>query len=88
MEWIALAIGFWFVLIRLHRRARSAYGGQRNLFYGRVVLHHSVVLVLVVAGVATSAGLPGGLNWIAPATLWAIVVGVTDAWVLLVEILR
>lgn len=88
LEWIVLAVVFWLVLVRIHRRARPAYGDDRNLFYGRVVLHHLVVLGLVVAGIATATGSAGGLYWIALATLWAIGVGVIDAWVLLVEILR
>ena len=33
-------------------------------------------------------GYPGGLYWVAPAALWTIAVGITDAWVLLIEILR
>ena len=88
LEWCGLALGFWLVLLRVHLRARAVYEGKTPLYAGRIVLHHSVVLLLLIAGLAAVLALPGGLYWIVAATLWGILVGVTDAWVLMVEILR
>lgn len=39
-------------------------------------------------GIATQAGAGGGIYWIVPASLGAVAVGMLDAWVLLIEILR
>jgi hypothetical protein len=43
---------------------------------------------LLAAGVSLLAGGGGGLYWLVPAVLAAIVFGLINAWVLLVEILR
>jgi hypothetical protein len=47
-----------------------------------------VVAFLAVAGATLVAGVGGGLYWFAPVVLVAIVAGLGNAWVLLVEILR
>ena len=47
-----------------------------------------VSLFLVVAGITLIAQAGGGLYWTAPATLVAVLAGLTNSWVLLVEILR
>jgi hypothetical protein len=47
-----------------------------------------VSLFLVVAGITPLVRAGGGLYWTAPATLVAVLGGVTNTWVLLVEILR
>ena len=43
---------------------------------------------LVLAGVTLLAQAGGGLYWLVPSVLAAIVFGLINAWVLLVEILR
>jgi modulator of FtsH protease len=47
-----------------------------------------LLLLLVVAGITLILQAGGGLYWIAPATLLAVLAGVVNTWVLLVEILR
>ena len=47
-----------------------------------------IPLFLVVAGIGLISQAGGGLYWIAPATLVAVLAGLTNTWVLLVEILR
>jgi hypothetical protein len=47
-----------------------------------------IPLFLVVAGISLISQAGGGLYWIAPATLLAVLAGLTNTWVLLVEILR
>ena len=56
--------------------------------YGIAVPATAVVVPTVVAGVLLLVGTGGALVWIAVATLAAIVGGLMQAWVLLVEILR
>ena len=45
-------------------------------------------LPIVLAGVSLIAGSGGGLYWIVPGVLFGVVGGITNTWVLLVEILR
>ena len=47
-----------------------------------------LVLSLVLAGVGIGTGTIGGLVWLAPAVLAAVLSGTAQAWVLLVEIRR
>jgi hypothetical protein len=42
----------------------------------------------IVGSIVLVAGSTGGLNWLAFGAAAAIVVGIADAWILLVEILR
>jgi modulator of FtsH protease len=46
----------------------------------------SVCIIVAGAGVAAQAG--GGLYWLVPATIIAIIAGLVNTWVLLVEIMR
>jgi hypothetical protein len=43
---------------------------------------------VIVAGVSEVAGAGGGLYWLVPATVLAILAGLVNTWVLLVEIMR
>jgi hypothetical protein len=54
----------------------------------RFVPSLGILLLLVVAGITLILQAGGGLYWIAPATLLAVLAGVVNTWVLLVEILR
>lgn len=47
-----------------------------------------IPLFLIVAGITLVLQAGGGLYWAAPATLVAVLAGLTNTWVLLVEILR
>jgi modulator of FtsH protease len=51
-----------------------------------VVLGSTVPVIL--AGFAVLGGLPGGLNWLAFAVLFALCAATSNAWVLLVEVVR
>ena len=88
IEWIAVAVSFAAFELSIHARSRSAYSNKRRILAGRIVTHQGVALLLAVAGIATATGLGGGIYWIVPASLGAVAVGILDAWVLLVEILR
>lgn len=55
------------ILLRVHLRAVSSYGrDQRVIVAGRIVTHHLVVLLFVLAGIGGITGAMGGLYWIAP----------------------
>lgn len=43
---------------------------------------------LFVAGISLATGIFGGLYWLAVGIILSVTVGVSNAWVLLVEILR
>ena len=45
-------------------------------------------LPFIVAGIMLMAGNPAGGDWIVPAVIFSIVAGLTNTWVLLIEILR
>ncbi len=53
--------------------------------FGPAVLTSTLILI---AGTSLVAQSGGGLYWLAPAVLLAILAGLGNAWVLLVEILR
>lgn len=63
-------------------------GRPTHEFVFRAVSAEVAVLTTVAAGAILVAGHPGGLWWQAASTGLCIGAGVTDAWVLLVEILR
>ena len=83
-------------------RAPRLDGGHGNPGKGRTVIgerpKHQVLiriagpqaatLLLVVAGALLAAGAVDGLYWQAAGVAACLVVGIADAWVLLVEILR
>jgi hypothetical protein len=48
----------------------------------------SAAVIIAFAGVATSIGLLGGLYWLVPGIVLAYGVGLLNAWVALLEILR
>ena len=54
----------------------------------RILLAESAALVPGVAGALLAAGNTGGLYWLAAGIALCLVVSITDAWVLLVEIMR
>jgi hypothetical protein len=67
--------------VRLDRRYR------RNALLAHGLARLTAVLI-VIAGVLCAAGVIGGLYWLVPAVVLAFVVGLANAWVALIEILR
>ncbi len=53
-----------------------------------VALVQLATLPLLAAGVSLAVGAGGGLYWLVPFTMFAVMTAVFDAWVLLVEIMR
>ena len=78
----------WILLGRLGR-----YGNHKSQTFGQWLLGTGgpmIVLTgsLVLAGVGLLTGSVGGLMWLAPAVLAAVLSGTAQAWVLLIEIRR
>jgi hypothetical protein len=89
IELLIAAILVAAALARLSRPStRSVEEGRRGYLIGRVGPSAILVGLLLVAGATLLARAGGGLYWLAPAVIVAILSGLANAWVLLVEILR
>jgi len=53
-----------------------------------IVLSQFATLPFCIAGISLATETLGGLYWLAPGVILSITIGVSNAWVLLVEILR
>jgi hypothetical protein len=87
---VGLAAWGWIVAIQLQllRRWGAMRADLRGPFVLRVALGQIATLPLVMAGVTVlSVGL-GGLYWLVAGTVFSILAGLFEAWVLLVEINR
>ncbi|MGD0811098.1 MAG: hypothetical protein ABSA91_15530 [Acidimicrobiales bacterium] len=88
-ELLAIALALWVVVSVILVGGRKAARGRPFHEYAvRVGTTQAAVVPAIVAGCFLLAGNLDGLWWQAAAILLCIVVGVFDAWVLLVEILR
>jgi hypothetical protein len=63
-------------------------GAPKGAAVGRFVIAAALAALFGLAGVTLAAGNGGGLDWLPPAFVLAIVIAALNAWVLLVEILR
>jgi modulator of FtsH protease len=85
-----LAVGSLAALIVLRQFAAS-YDPEhqtRNQLAGHLALGALGVIPFVIAGISLLAETGGGFYWVLAGVVGAIVGGVANAWVLLVEILR
>ena len=88
-ELIATAVFAWATAgVIDHRAGRSEYEPAWSRPLTRVVPMAVSGTCVIVAGVSEVAGTGGGLYWLVPATVLAIVAGLVNTWVLLVEIMR
>ena len=77
------------LLLHISRPARRSDDEPRaGWLLTRFLASVLVSLFLVIAGITLIVQAGGGLYWTAPATLVAVLAGLTNTWVLLVEILR
>lgn len=88
-ELLAVGLVSWAILavIKL-RRLRGDDGQPTYARYVSVVLSQAASLPFVVAGASLIPRAGGGLYWLVPGIVFALLEAVLDAWVLLVEILR
>jgi hypothetical protein len=88
-ELLAVAVTLWVVVSLILARARKdGHGRPAHEFAIRVGIAEAAVVPAIVAGCLLLSGNLDGMWWQAAATILCIVAGVSDAWVLLVEILR
>jgi hypothetical protein len=71
-----------------HRAGRSPAEPSWSRPLTRIVPMTGSCACLIVAGASLPAQAGGGLYWLVPATVFAIIAGLVNTWVLLVEILR
>jgi hypothetical protein len=88
-ETLVTALVLGSVLTVIHVRAdRKVLGLSRFAFAMRVVGADMGPLFMIVGAVSLLAQNGGGLYWIAPALLAAMIAAIIGAWVMLVEIVR
>ena len=85
----ATGLPLWFMVTRLHI---FAYHEQKEKylysFIRRAVIAQLAMVPVIISAVSLFLGAGGGLAWLAFGLVMAVVVGVYDAWVLVIEILR
>ena len=74
-----------YVQARALRGHANGTAGQRVAMLAVV---EAATIPVVIAGLSLVVGSGGGLYWLVSAIICAVVAGVVDGWVLLVEILR
>ncbi|HEX5429559.1 MAG TPA: hypothetical protein VFX17_00580 [Patescibacteria group bacterium] len=86
---LILIIPTWIFLTDLHRRA-YAEQKQENMrsFMSRFVPAQVALVPIIISGISLMAHGGGGLGWLAFGLMASVTVGVVDAWVLTIEIIR
>jgi hypothetical protein len=89
VEILAVALIELVFLGVIHVRApRRVLGVSPPMFAMRVAAAQASPLVMVVGGISLLVQNGGGLYWIVPAMVVAMVTAIIGAWVMLVEIVR
>lgn len=79
--------GLSFAVVRF-RGTNESDRRYRGAAVASLTVALAATLSLTVAGITLAAGAGGGLYWLAPGVLLAFAIGIVNAWVALVEILR
>ena len=87
-ELLVVAVGYTAGLVLTSRRSMPTRDQPRAWLVGRLVMLGIGALPLLVGAFSVLAEAGGGLYWIGAGVVGAIGGGVTNAWVLLVEIHR
>jgi hypothetical protein len=87
-EMLVIALAFAAAIGRLSAYSLPKSSDPRRWLLTRLLLLGSATLPFIVAGASLIANAGGGLYWTGAGILFAITSAVTNAWVLLVEILR
>jgi modulator of FtsH protease len=90
LGWQVLATGVvgWLIPVTVQLRGRRQERAQAVPLARRMVMPQAATLPVIVAGVSLVAEAGGGLYWLVPGIVFLLGVGLSSAWVLLVEILR
>ncbi|HEX5503540.1 MAG TPA: hypothetical protein VFW96_13025 [Thermomicrobiales bacterium] len=88
-EVLGVGLAGWLAVVALQANSLRTLRQQRRWNVAtRVIAAQAATLPFVIAGVAVLARGVGGLYWLVPGIVFAFLVALTDAWVLLVEINR
>ena len=88
-EILSVALGAAVLLTYIHIRApRRLLRVTRLMFAMRVIGAQVGPILLIVGGISLLAQSGGGLYWVVPAMVAAMVAAIIGAWVMLVEIVR
>jgi modulator of FtsH protease len=85
------AVGLFAWGVPVGFQVRAARGGYYQLHWQlmqRVALHQLATVPMLLASVFVFCGVDYALNWLAAGVILSLVVGLLNAWVLLVEIVR
>ena len=88
VELLVLGLGFGVLILRLTSRSMAGRDEQRLHTLSHWLLAGLGTLPFVVGAVSLFAEAGGGLYWVAAGMILATTGAVSNAWVLLVEILR
>jgi hypothetical protein len=89
VELLIFGVAEWLAVNAIVVAGREALSQRpRPELTMRIILAEVATLLTVTAALLLASGRIGGLYWLAAARGLSLVVGVLDAWVLLVEILR
>jgi hypothetical protein len=88
VELLSLGLGAWLFATGVYTVRRPAVGSYRAPIVVGVVTSQLATLPVVAAGASLVAQRGGGLYWLVPGIVLLLGVGVINAWVLLIEILR
>jgi modulator of FtsH protease len=83
-----LLVGLTTLVVTVAIEVRSPLSDRRQHRVAEIVLTHLATLPFVVAGVSLLARAGGGLYWVVAGVVLSLLVGLTNGWILLVEILR
>jgi modulator of FtsH protease len=87
-ELLAVSLTLGAVIARLPTAHEASVGEPRVWLWGRWSVRAAGTMPFVVGGASLLVGSGGGLYWVVAGIVFALVGAVTNAWVLLVEILR
>jgi hypothetical protein len=89
LEILVVTLPAWAIVALVHRKAIGIVPKEfRGPLLLRIIAGEAAVLPFAVAGVTLLLHAGGGLYWLLPAVTLANAVGVYNAWVLLIEIVR
>jgi hypothetical protein len=87
VEYLSVGGAVWLFATGVYTVRRPAVEYRAPIMVG-VVTSQLATLPVIVAGASLVAGSGGGLYWLLPAIVLLLGVGVMNAWVMLIEILR
>jgi hypothetical protein len=88
LELLIVSLAVAIVIMRLPTLQMGDAGVERSWVVARWTVRSLATVPFLVGGVSVLAECGGGLYWVVAGIVFAIIGGVTSAWVLLVEILR